>query len=140
MTSLAVIITWCMDEICACNDQECRDERVCSQAFHRNNRLVLISRPVSGDPIENGPDTPTLRRSAVPTFVGFRTMVAYYDGNWRKDGIQRVRDRREWHLPARNGGGSRACRSFLSRVSGHLLYVAETDGSRRVSWLSSDCA
>jgi hypothetical protein len=44
MTSLTVIMTWCMDEICACNDQECRDERVCSQAFHSNNRLVLISR------------------------------------------------------------------------------------------------
>jgi len=44
MTSLAVIMTLCMDEICACN--ECRDERVCSQAFHSNNRLVLISRIV----------------------------------------------------------------------------------------------
>jgi hypothetical protein len=46
MTSLAVIMTLCMDEICAYNDQECRDERVCSQAFHSNNRLVLISRIV----------------------------------------------------------------------------------------------
>ena len=32
MISLAVIMTLYMDEICACNDQECRDERVCSQA------------------------------------------------------------------------------------------------------------
>jgi hypothetical protein len=51
MTSLAVIMTLCMDEICACN--ECRDERVCSQAFHSNNRLVLISR-LQGSHFEHG--------------------------------------------------------------------------------------
>ena len=49
MTSLAVIMTLCMDEICECNDHECRDERVCSQAFHINNRVVLISRPFGSD-------------------------------------------------------------------------------------------
>src|SRR5580698_6700864 len=79
-------------------------------------------------------------RFSVPIFAGYRTMVAFYDGNWRNDGTQRVRDRREWHLPARNGAGGRAGRSFLSRVSGHLLYVATTDDSRRVSRLSSDCS
>jgi hypothetical protein len=50
MTSLAVIMTLCMGEICACKDQECRDERVCSQAFHSNNRLVLISRLLGSNP------------------------------------------------------------------------------------------
>ena len=49
MTSLAVIMTLCMDELCACNDHECRDQRVCSQAFYSNNRLVLISRLVGSN-------------------------------------------------------------------------------------------
>jgi hypothetical protein len=49
MTSLAVIMSLCLDEICECNDHECRDERVCSQAFQSDNRLVLISRHIGSN-------------------------------------------------------------------------------------------
>lgn len=51
MTSLALILTLCMNELCACNDEECRDGEMCSQSFYSYDRLVLTSRLVVTNPV-----------------------------------------------------------------------------------------